>query len=367
LFGIVSLFFLVGMAMCYAQPVVVSQPVAHVWVHPRLYRGPFQYPLTLGKGAIPLYTHAFYGELLHAGHKQGKFIQVHVPGQMGTQRGQEEVKPLVGYVDPLVFMRNDAYLRHSPLVVTTPTVSVMDKPDSQTATLITVPFGSVLRQGDVPTVVGWTSVVLVDGNTGFVPANTVSSFDLLLPPLDALRQGICSYVPLFIDQPYCFGGRSIFSPDYLSCADCSGLAHLLYHANGLLISRLAHAQFLTATPVEPKDMQAGDLIFFKRKKKKYLTVTHLALYLGDGKLVEAVGVLSSCLKVHVTTCKDYFGLAVEDLYQGCEIMQHDDDASSRLYFGSFLSTPDSALALRKNFLALQQGDFKAFGLALENC
>ena len=134
---------------------------------------------------------------------------------------------------------------------------------------------------------------------------------------------------------------------------------LVYHVCGLLIPRIAHAQYLYATPINPVDMQAGDLIFFKRKRKDFNIVGHVAMYLGDGMLIESTGLQLQMNKVRVISVEDYFGMPLEKLSQGCEVLGDGEDSELRhakLFFGTFLSSRDAAVDLRKNFLSLMRGE-----------
>ncbi|ANY08676.1 C40 family peptidase [Pseudonocardia sp. HH130630-07] len=80
---------------------------------------------------------------------------------------------------------------------------------------------------------------------------------------------------LFLDRPYLWGGRSGFGPD------CSGLTGLVHALHGITIGRDASDQARAGRPVQRDDLQPGDLLFWGSP------ATHVAIYAGDGTMIEA--------------------------------------------------------------------------------
>jgi murein DD-endopeptidase len=81
-----------------------------------------------------------------------------------------------------------------------------------------------------------------------------------------------------LGAPYRYGGSG---PDTF---DCSGLVEYAYRQIGIAVPRTAAAQFAAATPVRRRDMQPGDLVFFRLSGRK---VGHVGIYLGDDRFVHA--------------------------------------------------------------------------------
>jgi len=63
--------------------------------------------------------------------------------------------------------------------------------------------------------------------------------------------------------------------------DCSGLTSFAYKAAGLTLPRSSRAQAQVGTEVSRAQLQPGDLVFF------YTPISHVGLYIGDGKMVHA--------------------------------------------------------------------------------
>lgn len=98
---------------------------------------------------------------------------------------------------------------------------------------------------------------------------------------DYLREEIVRTARSFLGVPYLWGGNSA-SEGF----DCSGLTMAVYQLNGLEIPRTSREQFTMGRPVERPALAKGDLLFFATKGG---TVSHVAVYAGDGRFIHAPG------------------------------------------------------------------------------
>lgn len=95
-----------------------------------------------------------------------------------------------------------------------------------------------------------------------------------------LRQEIVLYSMGLLNTRYQFGGNN---PD--AGLDCSGM--VAYVVEKTSQQRLPHnaAQIAGLTrPIEHKNLQPGDLVFFNTNGKKY---SHMGIYVGEGKFIHA--------------------------------------------------------------------------------
>lgn len=78
-----------------------------------------------------------------------------------------------------------------------------------------------------------------------------------------------------IGAPYRYGaaGPTAF--------DCSGLVNWAFKNAGVALPRTSRALSTVGAPVSKADLRPGDLVFF------YRPVSHVAIYIGDGKVVHA--------------------------------------------------------------------------------
>lgn len=84
----------------------------------------------------------------------------------------------------------------------------------------------------------------------------------------------------YLNAPYQWGGKSPFG------IDCSGFVQMVFKINGYRLSRDAVQQVKQGKAVTFKDVQPGDLVFFKNKDGR---ITHVGIFLGDDKIIHASG------------------------------------------------------------------------------
>ena len=110
---------------------------------------------------------------------------------------------------------------------------------------------------------------------------------------DTTQRSVCDYALHRVGYPYSQDLRD--SGNYY---DCSSLAYYSWKAAGIDISfggattASAEAQGLNEAgkTVTYDEMQPGDLIFYSYENNgRYLNITHVAIYVGNGKIVEARG------------------------------------------------------------------------------
>jgi len=70
--------------------------------------------------------------------------------------------------------------------------------------------------------------------------------------------------------------------------DCSGLVFWVYSQLGLEVPRSTQQQLAWAAPVEPSELQPGDLVFFENTSSSSDGVSHVGIYVGGGGVVMAV-------------------------------------------------------------------------------
>ena len=73
--------------------------------------------------------------------------------------------------------------------------------------------------------------------------------------------------------------------------DCSGFVHWVLTTSGTASYTRGSSQSLFALcePIAAADLKVGDLVFFTRTYSTKATVTHSAIYIGDGQMIHAAG------------------------------------------------------------------------------
>lgn len=94
---------------------------------------------------------------------------------------------------------------------------------------------------------------------------------------EELRQQIVDFALQFEGNPYVYGGTSLTNG-----ADCSGFVMSVFAQFGYELPRVAAAQCAASEKKDVSDIEAGDLVFYGDGG-----IDHVALYIGDGKIVHA--------------------------------------------------------------------------------
>lgn len=66
--------------------------------------------------------------------------------------------------------------------------------------------------------------------------------------------------------------------------DCSGFTTWVFTSLGVSLPRTSQSQFLEGAKVARSELKTGDLVFFKRKKRR---ISHVGIYLDDGKFIHS--------------------------------------------------------------------------------
>ena len=86
----------------------------------------------------------------------------------------------------------------------------------------------------------------------------------------------------FVGQPYVWGGASPKSG-----FDCSGLVQWSYAQSGYKLPRTAQEQYDATQRVSADQLKPGDLVFFTGTYNAGVPVTHVGIYVGNGKMLDS--------------------------------------------------------------------------------
>ena len=95
----------------------------------------------------------------------------------------------------------------------------------------------------------------------------------------ARRQAVVDFALQFEGNPYVYGGTSLTNG-----ADCSGFVMSVFANFGYSLPRVAADQCATSTKKDVSQLEPGDLVFYGNGY-----IDHVALYIGDGKIIHASG------------------------------------------------------------------------------
>ena len=134
-------------------------------------------------------------------------------------------------------------------------------------------------------------VQMPDGRRGFVPSNDfvlLNEWEKLNKDFSALTDITTEALHDYPGIPYLWGGTSI------KALDCSGFTKNLFQSFGYLLPRDASQQARAVWPVPLTErldsLQPADLLFFgTHRADGSPKITHVALYLGAGRIIHATG------------------------------------------------------------------------------
>jgi cell wall-associated NlpC family hydrolase len=111
----------------------------------------------------------------------------------------------------------------------------------------------------------------------------------------------------YLGTIYSWGGGSISGPSVgwgidagIVGFDCSGLTRYAYAQAGIAIPRNSSAQYTALPRVSRSDLERGDLVFWATDTSNPGTIHHVALYLGDGQILEAP---ESGVRIRITSMR----------------------------------------------------------------
>lgn len=95
-----------------------------------------------------------------------------------------------------------------------------------------------------------------------------------------LRTNMIDYAMRFLGTPYVWGGNSLSKG-----VDCSGFVQQVFKAYGYNTPRVSRDMARTYSTVSRSEAKAGDLVFYHNLKTG--VVDHVAIYIGNGKIIHA--------------------------------------------------------------------------------
>jgi cell wall-associated NlpC family hydrolase len=94
-------------------------------------------------------------------------------------------------------------------------------------------------------------------------------------PINTYSNKIVNVAEMWLGTPYIYGGNT------RKGVDCSGFVKNVYSEIGVNLPRTSGEQFEYTSRINSPSI--GDLVFFKKNNK----INHVAIYIGDGKIIHA--------------------------------------------------------------------------------
>lgn len=99
----------------------------------------------------------------------------------------------------------------------------------------------------------------------------------------------------YMGVPYLYGGSGKYG------IDCSALTQKIYKAAGITLPRTAQAQYDKVVHIPDEEVEPGDLIFFQGTYESGTYITHVGVYVGDGRMFHASSGKGYCCYSSINT------------------------------------------------------------------
>jgi cell wall-associated NlpC family hydrolase len=83
------------------------------------------------------------------------------------------------------------------------------------------------------------------------------------------------------------GGKYVWGGTHPNGFDCSGYTQYIYEKEGVKIPRTAYQQSKVGKEVSRFNLKKGDLLFFLTDRSRNIPITHVGIYIGNGKFIHA--------------------------------------------------------------------------------
>jgi gamma-D-glutamyl-L-lysine dipeptidyl-peptidase len=149
-------------------------------------------------------------------------------------------------------------------------------------------------------------VATPDRGPRWLDARTVAVYEKPTEISHPTGTDLVRYAAAFVNVPYLWGGRAGFG------FDCSGFTSTIYQVHGITLPRDADAQAADSQgrAIDKSALQPGDLLFYSHGSKdpdKPDAIYHVAMYSGNGEMIEAFDSTTPVRTTPVRLDTDYWG------------------------------------------------------------
>lgn len=125
--------------------------------------------------------------------------------------------------------------------------------------------------------------VMIDGEEGWIYSQYVEvARKDLIPYAKVKGEEVVEYGMQFIGTPYVWGGTNLNGG-----VDCSGFTQQVFKAFDVEISRVSYMQAKDGPEVGVSQLRTGDLIFFDTTGINNGKISHVGIYVGEGKFIHS--------------------------------------------------------------------------------
>lgn len=132
----------------------------------------------------------------------------------------------------------------------------------------------------------WFKVQFPDGRTGYVSRDDAMKESDWREELDQSAEAIIATAQSMLGFPYLWGGTSVKG------MDCSGFVRTVLFMHDIIAPRDAGPMSRVGARIyDIEDLNPGDLVFFGRWDGEIPRVSHVGIYLGEGRFIHSLGLV----------------------------------------------------------------------------
>jgi cell wall-associated NlpC family hydrolase len=140
-----------------------------------------------------------------------------------------------------------------------------------------------LSQYESVTILGtegdWFKVQTSSNQVGYTYRTYITKYDpSAVSDTTSVRNQIVEYAKQFLGNPYVYGGTSLTNG-----VDCSSFTQQILGQFGYRINRTSATQYNNGRRISANELLPGDLVFYGYSG----VISHVGLYIGDGKIIHA--------------------------------------------------------------------------------
>lgn len=215
-----------------------------------------------------LQTQALFNDEVIVDHFDGDWAKVYVP----SQKDDSDSRGYPGWVPTKLL--SESQISYPPVTsIVRIAVRTANLYDENKKPVLEISLGTVLPQTGVD---GDFIEVVTPLGKGYIDKSAAT-----LPFVgDNAGETMVEMARQFLGERYLWAGTSSYG------FDCSGFAYTLHRVLGFDIPRDADDQQESGLPLDPEEIQPGDLVLFAYDHGTGY-VHHVGMYIGNGKMIEA--------------------------------------------------------------------------------
>lgn len=169
------------------------------------------------------------------------------------------------------------------VVIATSGLNLRSEASTSSAVLKVLPYSEIVDVYSYSK--DWVKVKTEDGLEGYLSADycAVRSGEKPSRSVSSSKgEQVAQYAKQFLGTPYSWGGTNLRSG-----VDCSGFVYAVYRDFGISLNRTSSGMASNGVAVSKSQLVAGDLVLFDTSGPNDGSISHVGIYVGNGKYIHS--------------------------------------------------------------------------------